>query len=187
MKFKYAILFCTTILLLSACGGNDVVEIGGGSVTASPQASGEGTAVAMSAAGAVTESYTFTVNGKAIAPDMDMAEVLSAIGKEQSYFEAESCAFQGMDKMYTYADFEIDTYPQGDKDLVSVILFKNDLVKTDEGIAIGMGLEDIQKAYGNAQEENGAVILNKGNMQLQFLLKDGVITSIEYDSLAAKG
>ena len=35
--------------------------------------------------------------------NQDMTEVLAAEGEPLSYFEAESCAFNGLDKTYTYA------------------------------------------------------------------------------------
>ncbi len=184
-KIQLIALMLCAVFMLGACGSGDSVEI--------KKEQADGNTAAQSGAqtvqgGEVTpaEGYVFTYKGTAIAPDMDMKELLAALGEPASYFEAESCAFQGLDKIYTYPDFEIDTYPQGDRDLVSMILFKDDLVETDEGIAIGMTLEDLQKAYAGAQVESGAVTLKKGNMQLMFLIQEGKVTSIEYDSLTAK-
>lgn len=116
--------------------------------------------------------------------DMDAASVIEGLGKPDSYFEAPSCAFQGIDKMYTYSHFEIDTYPDGDKDKISMILFLDDLVSTSEGICIGMSKEDMEKAYGTDYEvSNGFYRYTKDNMKLSFIIKNGEITSIEYDSL----
>ena len=42
-----------------------------------------------------------------------------------SYFEAPSCAFDGIDKTYTYAGFELLTYPKDDKDYVSSVVLKD--------------------------------------------------------------
>ena len=188
-RILYAILLCAITMAVSACGGNSSVEIRKDQpAEQSGEASEEKASEEKKEADApeVTDAYFFTVDGFAIAPDMDMSLVLEKIGKEKSYFEAESCAFQGLDKMYTYADFEIDTYPQGDKDLISAILLKDDLVETDEGVAIGESLSDIEAAYGSAKAEDGTVTFTKGNMKLVFILEGDSIASIEYDSITAQ-
>lgn len=116
--------------------------------------------------------------------DMDAAPVIQSLGEADSYFEAPSCAFQGIDKIYTYSHFEIDTYPDGDTDRISMILFLDDLVSTSEGICIGMTKEDMEKAYGTDYEvSNGFYRYTKDKMKLAFIIKDGEISSIEYDSL----
>ena len=179
-------LICSALALLSGCG-NDSVEIKKDQAAAAGGALDVETAALENAGGrGVSETYTFTVNGFQISPDMDMGKVLAAIGKEETYYEAPSCAFQGLDKIYTYPDFEIDTYPQGEKDLISVILLKDDLVKTDEGIRIGDSVEEVLSAYPGAKEESGSITLSKGNMQLLFLDDGQSVTSIQYKSLAAQ-
>lgn len=119
-----------------------------------------------------------------IGVDMDASSVIQGLGEPDSYFEAPSCAFQGIDKMYTYSHFEIDTYPDGDMDKISMILFLDDLVSTPEGICIGMTKEDMEKAYGTDYEvSSGFYRYTKDNMKLSFIIEDGEITSIEYDSM----
>lgn len=116
--------------------------------------------------------------------DMVAAPVINALGEPKSYFEAPSCAFMGVDKIYTYSHFEIDTYPDGGTDKISMILFLDDLVTTPEGICIGMTIDDIKRVYGNGYEEvNGAYVYKKNNTKLTFLVKNGEISSIEYTSM----
>ena len=64
-------------------------------------------------------------NGCAVAIDADMAQLLQELGDPQSYFEAASCAFEGLDKTYTYSGFTITTRPE-DADLVTSILLTDD-------------------------------------------------------------
>ncbi len=119
-----------------------------------------------------------------IGVDMDAASVIQGLGEPNSYFEAPSCAFQGIDKMYTYSHFEIDTYPDGDTDKISMILFLDDLVSTPEGVCIGMSKADMEKAYGTDYEvSSGFYRYTKDNMKLSFIIENEEITSIEYDSM----
>lgn len=119
-----------------------------------------------------------------IGVDMDAASVIQGLGEPASYFEAPSCAFQGIDKMYTYSHFEIDTYPDGDTDKISMILFLDDLVSTPEGVCIGMSKADMEKAYGTDYEvSSGFYRYTKDNMKLSFIIENEEITSIEYDSM----
>ena len=113
-----------------------------------------------------------------------MAPVLQALGEPASYFEAASCAFEGLDTIYTYNGFEIDTYPAQDKDLVSAVILKDDSVTTAEGICIGDSLEKLLEAYGEAAQENGMLVYTKDGMKLCFILQDDSIISIEYRSMA---
>lgn len=119
-----------------------------------------------------------------LAVDIDFSTVIHALGEADSYFEAPSCAFQGIDKIYTYPHFEIQTYPEGDTDKVSMILLLDDLVATQEGLCIGMTQEDMETAYGKGYEiKNGAYVYRKDNMQLTIIITDGSIVSIAYESL----
>ena len=105
------------------------------------------------------------------------------MGEPLSYFEAPSCAFNGIDKMYTYSGFELDTYPDNDCDYVSAVLFKDDSIATPEGVSIGDTIEKMRQVYGEySSEDQNLAIYPNGNMKLCFVLENGVITSIEYKS-----
>lgn len=126
--------------------------------------------------------YEFTVNGVSMGPDMDAAYIVSALGDPLNYFEAASCAFEGLDKIYTYASFEIDTYPQDGKDLISAVILKDDLVYTEEGAYIGMTVDQITALYGETEADGGALVYQQGDMKLKFIIDNQVVVSIEYDS-----
>lgn len=109
-----------------------------------------------------------------------MTEVLDALGEANSYFEAASCAFEGLDKTYTYSGFVITTRPDGDEDYVNSILLTDDSVTTAEGIYIGSTQTDVLAAYGQANVENDVIQYTLDNTTLNFILKDGAVISIEY-------
>ncbi len=129
------------------------------------------------------DDYKFVYNGTTIAPDMNTNEFMDALGEPLQYYEVKSCAFEGMDKIYTYTSFEIGTYPNGDDDLVSYIYFKDDTVTTEEGAYIGMSKADVLALYGDNYEDNAGVITySKGGMELRFIFSGESLASIEYST-----
>ena len=44
------------------------------------------------------KGYVFEYNGVKIGMDMEAAPIIAALGEPSSYFEAPSCAFEGLDK-----------------------------------------------------------------------------------------
>ena len=133
----------------------------------------------------VTEpkGYVFEYNGVKIGMDMEAAPILAALGEADSYFEAPSCAFEGLDKTYSYGSFEIDTYEQDGKDYISTVFFCDDLIETPEGVCLFETKADMIKAYGEGfKEEFGMLVYEKEGMKLKFILEGDEITSIEYSS-----
>ena len=127
------------------------------------------------------DDYVFEYKGVKISPDMNTNEFLSALGDTLHYYEVKSCAFEGMDKIYTYTSFEISTYPNGANDLVSSIYFKDDTVTTQEGAYLGMAKSDVLALYGsNYTESAGAYVYSKGGMELHFIFDGETLASIEY-------
>ncbi len=131
-----------------------------------------------------TSKYNFVVvnkNNYAVKIDADMADVLAALGEPLKYFEAASCAFEGLDKTYTYAGYTVLTRPDGKKDYVNSIELTDDSVQTPEGAYIGMTIEAVKNIYGNPSEETTTLLsYTDGNATLSFVLKDGKVISIQY-------
>ncbi len=130
--------------------------------------------------------YVFTYKGTDIYPDQDMADVLSAIGEANAYFESASCAFENeLDKTYTYSGFQISTYPTDGNDYVNYILLTDDTVATPEGVRIGASESEVTAAYGDATEATESMLTYElGGMKLSFSLSDGTVTAIQYLSTA---
>lgn len=131
--------------------------------------------------------YAFTYDGTVIGMDMDAAPVVEQLGEPDSYFEAPSCAFEGIDKVYTYGSFELDTYPTDNKDYVSSVVFKDDTITTTEGVGIGDPEDKVVEAYGSGwTEEDGMRVYEKDGMKLCFILENDTVASIEYRSTAVE-
>ena len=88
---------------------------------------------------------------------------------------------QKLDKTYTYENYEITTYPDGDKDKIYTIYFLNAEAKTQEGVAVSDSLQKMLEIYGENYEIQGnQYTYTKGKTQLQFIVENDVITSIQY-------
>lgn len=185
-------IFCmgmVCICLFAGCGGKDAA--------ATTDQAKENSSEADAAADLVEETeeskqneqeqtiagYVFESNGLTFTVDMDMAGILEQLGEPNSSYEQPSCAAQGIAKIYTYSGFEIETYPDGDTDLIACIVLKDDSVATSEGIDLSMTKEDIIAAYGSDYEESEtSMVYEKDGTKLCFIFDGDDISSIEYDS-----
>lgn len=182
-KLLAAMLAAVMLISLAACGGKE-----DGSTKDTEKAPSAQTSTDADNADAGEEAaFVFSVWSSdrsvlyAIGPDMDMADVLAALGEPQTYFEAESCAFEGLDKTYTYAGFVIETRPDGEKDYVNAVLLTDDSVATDEGIYIGSSRADVLAAYGETDGSVPSLLsYTQGGCTLNFILDGDNVISIEY-------
>lgn len=128
------------------------------------------------------KAYIFQYDKTEIPMNGEVSAIVRELGKEESYFEVPSCAFQGLDKTYGYPGFQISTYPLKGKDYVNLICILDETVSTPEGIKIGSTYEEMTAAYGkDYQEEQGAYRYTAGGTELTFYM-DGrkKIDGIEY-------
>lgn len=190
MRKKYVALLAGMVVMgsvmMMGCGQDDEVKI----VNKLPQNNTEATQIDKESEKTDDVKLTgYILNVQAgsrnvsVTTDIEMADVLDELGEAASYFESASCAFQGLDKVYTYDHFQIETYPDGDKDMISSIILLDDLIATPEGISIGMTEQDVENAYGTDCEDiKGMKVYTKDEKHLAFLIRDGVIESIQYYS-----
>lgn len=170
-KLICILLAALTILCFAGCGSSEPAGNNGGS---------QGGNVPVAA----TDGYVFNYNGTKIPMHADAAPIIAALGEPKTYTEEASCAFIGMDKTYYYGSFYVQTYPIGEKDYIFGVWFADDGVQTDEGVYVGMPQADVEAAYG-ADSFNGtnAYKLTKGKSTLTVIIKDGVVSSVQYDAV----
>ena len=181
-KLLCALLALGMTVSLAACGGKEQPGSSGGQ-TSQPGEPGQSAQPNQSArpGGADVAEYVFRSGEAVVSIDQDMAEVLAALGEPKEYFEAESCAFEGMDKTYTYSGFVITTRPDGEKDFVNSIALTDDSAATPEGLYIGSAAADVTDAYGESAGATDTFLpYTKGNTSLNFVLSGGKVISIEY-------
>jgi len=132
-------------------------------------------------------SYTYTYEDVTIELDAEAEPLLTQLGEENSYFESESCAFPGLDKIYTYPGIEIQTYEQDGVDHIISIGFLDDTIATNEGIRLFDSLSKVEEVYGDDYTEaSGLYTYRKGNTTLSFLVKDDEVISIEYSLIVSE-
>jgi len=131
--------------------------------------------------------FVFVGNDTAISMHQDMAELLDALGETTNYAESPSCAFEGIDKIYSYKGFDVYTYPDGNVDRVNAVYFTDDATQTPKSIHIGSTVEEMEAAYGSDYTEEWEVYTyTDGTSSLAFVSTDGVIESVEYTAVLEK-
>ena len=113
--------------------------------------------------------------------DQDIQLILHDLGSWNTYDESPSCAFEGVDRVYGYGAFDIQTYPLDGIDYVYAIYLNDDTNATREGIAVGATRDQVVAVYGEADEESATYLRYVADgMTLSFLLKNGAVTNIQY-------
>jgi hypothetical protein len=124
--------------------------------------------------------FTFSYKGVPIVPGEDMDELRGAIGAPNDIFEAPSCAFDGVDRIYYYPGFLINTYPEQGKDKILSLTFRDDSVQTDEGLYLGMDADAAAAVYENGvrNADGNALLFQNGDLELRVLLEDDIAIDI---------
>lgn len=189
MKHVKVIAAIAALAMMTAACSSDKEQAAGGdndtNTTTTAAASGDqGEAAAPQADDSsytAGSTFVFPVKGQKISVNMPLSLFIDSLGDPEDYFESESCAFQGLDKTYTYKDFVIYTYPQGEKDYVASIALKSDAVTTAEGAYIGMSADEIKGLYNTPSDESDkALVYADGDAVLSFMLDGDQVSSITY-------
>lgn len=178
MKRKVFIAILAVTFILSGCGEKEKVITGEDNKDSS-QVQAVDNKVDNSAK--AKKGYVFKTGNIEIEIEAEAKPYIDALGEPKSYYEAPSCAFGDLDKIYTYNGFEINTFSTDGKDYVSTIILNDDSVSTKEGIFIGDSADKVKEIYGTDMQENdNAIVYKKGNMKLCFFIEDDVVESIQY-------
>jgi len=179
--FACGLALCLLAGLAAGCGGKEDPTTAAPNTASGSETAGNGN-VTDAAPGASSGGFTFELKGTSITPGMKQDDLLAALGDADNTFEAPSCAGEGTDYTLTYGSVEISTVPNADGvNEVNTIVLKDDLVSTPEGVSLFMGVADMTNAYGEGYTSNGnAYTYTKGDAQLQFIVENDEITSIQY-------
>ena len=162
-RISALLLALTMVLALSACGNDTSTTI------PTPPA---------------RDMFTFVYKDCALSMNAEFAPLLAVIGEPDAYFEAASCAFDGLDKFYTYGGIELTTYPDGDKDYISSIRLLDNTASTPEGITIGSTKAEVVAAFGDGYTDSGDLYTwESENAILSILFENDAAISVEYIAL----
>ena len=113
--------------------------------------------------------------------DQNIQEVLNAFGEPLGVFEAPSCAFDGIDRIFSFPGLQIHTYPLDDDDFIHTVSIRDDSIMTENGIYLGNSWAAVLAAYGSDySQEFGMFTFIKGDTKLQFLVEDDMVVAITY-------
>ena len=118
------------------------------------------------------------ISGNKIECNMDMQDVLKMFADlKYDYSESISCAYNGLDKIYDFADegFIVYTYPDKDKDYVLEVAVSSEEIKQNNGtIYNGMTKDEIVNLFGDDYTVDGDTITYvTGDNQTMYYLLDG--------------
>lgn len=168
-----------SLSLLASCSSDEGSSSNATSQTTTPATSASTETTQAPSIEGGTYSYSFL--GAEITLGTNFSVALDSLGEPSEYFEAPSCAFDGLDKIYYYNGVEVRTYPQGDDDYVSTILLKDDTVTTPEGAYIGMDIAEVLEKHGDAYTVDGSqYIYMSGEASLIFIVQNDSVIAINY-------
>ena len=123
--------------------------------------------------------YSLKYNGMTMTP----GELFSTdiFGDYLDYTELTTCAFEDMDRVYTYEHYEISTYTLNKEERILSVLFIDQEIATPEGVRQGDSIDSMLNAYGNDyQQFDNLYEYSRGKTLLDFIVENDVIVSIEY-------
>ena len=186
-KIVSVLLMASMAFTAVACSTGDedtapVVLSGGESAAA--QSGNEGGAAASDAPSASADAYVFTYNGVEIAMNAPAPAIIEALGDGYTYFEAPSCAYEGMDKVYTYNSIVVRSYTRDGEDYIAAVELKDDTVATAEGIRIGSTEDEVRAAYGDdGVAGTSGIEYTLGDSFISFIFENGKVTAITYTAI----
>ncbi|MCQ2515562.1 MAG: hypothetical protein MJ094_01705 [Saccharofermentans sp.] len=186
-KILAAVLAASMCMGMAACAKEEEdtapVVISGGEAVATTVAEGD-EAVSEAEVSSSSDAYYVRYNGMEIHMNQPSDEVISALGDDYSYFEAPSCAYEGMDRIYTYSSIAVYCYTMDGVDYISSVQLRDDTVATVEGIRVGDSSDSVYATYGeDGVQGTSGVEFFKGDSILAFVFEGGNVIGITYTAI----
>ncbi len=171
VKLIISLLALFTVVIIAALSGNK-------------QGNGNGNSENIKSA---DDICGFVYNGITISLNDKMPDVIALIGEPGKHYETNNCAYQGVEGVYTYQSFEINTFNKGDGERILSITFLNDLVSTKDGVSIGNLKEVVEAKYGAPDSTTDtSYFYVTDDATLIFIFDGNKIISIQYKTTAGQ-
>ncbi|MCH5338702.1 MAG: hypothetical protein J1E03_07970 [Acetatifactor sp.] len=123
--------------------------------------------------------FSFIYEGVKLTPGEVFEQ--SMLGEASGISERETCAFGEKARVYNYEMFELETYVEGEKELIYSIYFIDPNLPTTEGLCLGDTVDDMKALYGeNYEMEGSSYDYSGGDTMLAIITQNDVVMSIEY-------
>lgn len=127
----------------------------------------------------VAAEYKFVYSGVDVTPGLNFDSAL--INEEANKSTIPSCAFDGLDNVYTYSNIEITTNKSDEQEIVYSVYLLDDTLETPEGVKVTDEKAAMLEAYGdNYTEDGGIYTYESEDVKLNFTINNDVIVGIEY-------
>lgn len=100
-----------------------------------------------------SRGLSIAVNGKAVCLNDDISAL--ALGEATDYYEAPSCNYDGLDKVFTYNEVSVYTYPKDGKDLVNEVEVNAAGILYENSLGIGSAEADVKALLGEPSAIEG--------------------------------
>lgn len=126
------------------------------------------------------QPLSLTFRGAELTVGMPESEAIAALGDDFSLSESESCAGEGMDRMYTYPSLRLYVFePVKGVASVTSVSYTDDGAETAQGLRIGCPVTDVTAALGEADETSDTrLCYRQGGSVLTFTLRDRRVSGI---------
>lgn len=128
----------------------------------------------------IEQPLSLTFRDAELTVGMPESEALAALGDDFTLSESESCAGEGMDRMYTYPSLRLYVFaPAKGVASVTSVSYTDDGAETAQGLHIGCPVTEVTAALGEADEaSNSKLCYRRGGSVLTFTLRDGRVSGI---------
>ncbi len=115
----------------------------------------------------ITGAYKFVYNGYEIAPGSKADSALAAFGDDYDRMEVASCAYQGVDIIYTYPNFTLYAFSDNGVEYINVIEVEDPIIDCG-GFSVGDNISAVKAVYGEPEvEDDYGVLYRSGDTELQ--------------------
>jgi|GEM_PF-3536767 len=128
--------------------------------------------------------YYFVYDSVTLTPGDKWDLVKDSFKEEYTSFESASCAYEGMDRIYTFKSIAVHTYEKDSDniEIISGIDVTSENATSPEGLQIGMDATQIRELMGEPDDEyTGAFVYTEGSTQLNLYLENNVLTTFSYE------
>ena len=125
-------------------------------------------------------ALTLTYGQAELAVGMLEEQLLATLGDGFTLSEAQSCAGEGIDRLYTYPSIRLYVFaPVGGEARLTSLTYTDDTVSTADGLRVGSSVQAVIAARGKPSEQSSTYLLYRSQgARLVFSLRDGCVTGI---------